>query len=87
MSMFYSPELVRFLNDERLREVQEARLAAELPRATRSFKPAHLVGSVERSVERLIGRQFASRSAAQTTCATCTDATRANSAASVTCAC
>ena len=46
MSMYYSPEIVKLLNDERIREIQRSRLAGT--RSAHATRHPHLADQLRR---------------------------------------
>jgi hypothetical protein len=66
MSMYYSPEIVKLLMADRLREAQEAGQAARRQDRRTAVRPSLLAGSIGRVFAGRVGRSSASST--PTTC-------------------
>jgi hypothetical protein len=68
MSMYYSPEIVKMLMAERLREAQEAGRAARSQSRRTAVRPSLLAASIGRVFAGRIGRPTASPTSAPCSC-------------------
>ena len=68
MSMYYSPEIVKLLMADRLREAEEAGQAARRQNSRTALRPSLLAGSIGRFFAGRVGRSSASSTPAPCSC-------------------